>query len=158
MERYNDYWIAEQIRKEGTAWVMKQRFWLFGTATYTHGADVTFEDATRHGRRFFNALDRAVLPRKQLREGQRLRRLAFIERGRLRANTHIHFFIKGFEWPQYHSICNSSKQLWNTLIDGAADIRLQDNVTANTDRAGYCWKEVRGDLADVLLTDCCHLD
>lgn len=158
MERTTEYLIAERMRRDGRLWVLKQRFWLFGTATYIDGSTVTFEDATRNGRRFFNALDRAVLPRKQINSGDRLQRLVFIEQGRLRANTHIHFFIKGFEWPHYHTIKAEAERLWPSLIETAADIRMQDNVTAYADRAGYCWKELRNLQTDLLLTECCHLD
>jgi hypothetical protein len=158
MKRPTDYLTAQRIQRDGRRWVMQQQFWLFGTATYIDGANISFEDATRNGRRFFNALDRAVLSRKQVNEGRRLQRLAFIESGRLRVNTHIHFYIKGVELSHYRSICTASKRLWPTLISGAADICLQDNISSNVERAGYCWKEVHSDLTDVLLVDCCHLD
>ena len=150
--------IATRIRDDGRLWIMKQKFWLFGTATFFHGENVSFEEATRHGRRFFNALDRRVLPRKQVNDGRRLQRLVFVERGRTRANTHIHFFVKGFEWSHYHAISEAAEQLWPNMIEHAADIELRDNVDAYAERAGYCWKEVRSDLHDVLMLECCHLD
>lgn len=148
---------VERIREEGRLWVMRQRFWLFGTATYVDGSTVSFEDADKNGRRFFNALDRSLLNRQQLSTGTRLPRLVFAERGRLRINTHIHFFIKGFDFRQYHTITAEAERLWPLLIDGAADLVMKDNVASNAERAGYCWKEVWGKQCDVLLPSCCYL-
>ena len=142
MERTNDHWLAQQIKEQGRLWVMQQHFWLFGTATYKDGSQVTSDDAQRNARRFFNKLDRSVLNRKQIAQGQRLPRLVFVEQGRLSANTHLHFFIKGFDLMHYRSIRSNAKQLWSSLINAAADIVMIDNITANSDRAGYCWKEV----------------
>ena len=153
----NDYALAQSIRTEGRLWVMQQRFWLFGTAVYKDGSQIDTDTATRNARRFFNALDRFVLTRKEVDSGIRLPRLVFLETGRQRANTHIHFYIKGTHWTHYRTLYRHADRLWQRHIEGSNDLRITDNIEPNTDRAGYCWKEVRQHATDVLLVDCCHL-
>ena len=157
METMSEHWIAKKIKEEGRLWVMKQNFWLFGTATYKDGSAIDVRTAECNSRRFFNALDRSVLARKELKEGNRLPRLVFVEKGRLRANTHIHFFIKGFDWKHLRIICDNAKQLWPQRIEQAANVIITDNFATNSDRAGYAWKEVWAYQRDALLLDCCHL-
>ncbi len=104
---------------------------------------VTLEQAERNARRFLNALDRAVLPNEKVREDVRLQRHVFAEQGRLRANTHIHFFIKGRAWHHYSAIKRHAEPLWLKLTTGARDLVLLDNMGLNRQRAGYGWKELR---------------
>ena len=130
-------------RKAGALWTFEQKFWLFGTATYEQGDMVGLEQVERNARRYFNALDRAVLPKAKVREGIRLQRHVFAEQGRLRANTHIHFFVKGRAWHHYASIRRHAQGLWVSLIAGARDLVLLDNLSLNKQRAGYGWKELR---------------
>ena len=153
----NDYAQAIKIREDGRLWVMQQRFWLFGTALYNDGSVIDAETATRNARRFFNALDRFVLTRKELANGTRLSHLVFLETGRQRANTHIHFYIKGNHWTHYQTLYRHADRLWQRHIDSSNDLRITDNIVLNADRAGYCWKELRQHNTDVLLVDCCHL-
>ncbi|MFK7793668.1 MAG: hypothetical protein AB8B88_13480 [Devosiaceae bacterium] len=138
-----EYEQMSKCRNAGALWTLTQRFWLFGTATYAQGDMVTLEQAERNARRFFNALDLAVLGKRELHEGMRLQRHVFAEQGRLRANTHIHFFIKGRAWHHYSVIKRHAQPLWLKLTAGARDLVLLDNMGLNRQRAGYGWKELR---------------
>ena len=84
------------IREQGAAWTRQQNFWLFGTCTYVDGSAVTRQQCVRNAQRFFNNLDRSVLGRRLYRENTRLPRLVYVETGRFRVNTHIHFYISGY--------------------------------------------------------------
>jgi hypothetical protein len=173
MNRAFDNWIAQKIKEEGRLWVMKQNFWLFGTALYRDGSLVNLQKASRNARKFFNRLDRQILKRKELNAGVRLPRLVFFESGRQRINGHMHFFIKGLHWQHYRQIVQHAEAIWTRVdeikdengenderrefISGARDLRIGDNITANTDRAGYCFKEIRRGNWDCIVTECSHL-
>ena len=99
------------IREQGAVWTRQQNFWLFGTCTYVDGTAVTRTQCVRNAQRFFNNLDRSVLGRRRsvlgrrlYRENIRLPRLVYVETGRFRVNTHIHFYISGYAWQHYRMI------------------------------------------------------
>jgi hypothetical protein len=150
--------IKERIKKEGAEWVRKQNFWLFGTATFKDGSQVTAEQAVADAKHFFNILDRSILKRKELAEGNRLERIVFLEYGRLGANTHIHFFIKGKELRDYREIYFLSNTIWQKRIVKAHNLVIKDNLGVDDTRSEYCWKELTTQHSDVLLTECCYLN
>ena len=145
------------IREQSAAWTRKQNFWLFGTCTYVDGSAVTRQQCVRNAQRFFNNLDRSVLGRRLYRGNTRLPRLVYVETGRFRVNTHIHFYISGYAWQHYRMIWNTAEKLWGEQIDGARDCVVQDNLGADKVHTGYCWKEFDGLAAETLLTECCYL-
>jgi len=149
--------FAERLRLDGAEWVRSQNFWLFGTATFKDGTRVTDNDATSDAKHFFNILDRHVLTRKQTLEGKRLDRLVFLEHGRLGANTHIHFFIKGTHLKHYKAISYLAPHNWQERIVKAHTLVIKDNIGLDNTRSEYCWKEIKSYQRDVLLTECCHL-
>ena len=91
------------------------------------------------------------------RENTRLPRLVYVETGRFRVNTHIHFYISGYAWQHYRMIWQTAENTWREQIDGARDCVVQDNLGADRVHAGYCWKEFDGFSAETLLTKCCYL-
>ena len=145
------------IREQGAAWTRQQNFWLFGTCTYVDGTAVTRQQCLRNAQRFFNNLDRSVLGRRLYRDNSRLRRLVYVETGRFRVNTHVHFYISGYAWQHYEMIWHTAEKTWREQIDGAKDCVVQDNLGAERVPAGYCWKEFDRLSAETLLTKCCYL-
>ena len=101
MDIYKNEELRKQMVEKGKQWVAQGEFWLFGTATYIDGTAVSEDAANKDARYFFNMLDRKILRREDYRNGIRLKRMAFIETGKTRTNTHIHFFIKGMETDDY---------------------------------------------------------
>ena len=111
--------FTERLKLDGAEWVRSQNFWLFGTATFKDGSRINDSDAISDAKHFFNILDRQILERKDTSQGKRLDRLVFLEHGRLGANTHIHFFIKGTHLRQYKAITNiCTKDLARTYCKG----------------------------------------
>lgn len=147
----------DRLRQDGATWVRSQNFWMFGTATFKDGTQMQDNDAVADAKHFFNILDRHVLTRKQTHEGKRLDRLVFLEHGKLGANTHIHFFIKGTHLKQYKVIANLAPLIWQNRIAKAHNLLLKDNIGLDNTRSEYCWKEIKSYQRDVLLTECCHL-
>lgn len=147
--------FMERIKHDGAQWVRQQNFWLFGTATFNDGSQITDAEAVSDARHFFNILDRQLLTRKQLSEGKRLERLVFLEHGKLGVNTHFHFFIKGTHWQHYRQIFHASSSIWESRIDKAHNLIIKDNLGVDNTRSEYCWKELTMEKRDVLLTDCC---
>ena len=152
----NEYEQVGKTRAAGTAWTEAGNYWLFGTATYRQGDLVSADKLERDARRFFNALDRAVLPRVAVKAGIRLQRHVYVELGRYRRNRHKHFFIKGRPWHDHSLICRHAERLWLKTAAGARDVTLEDCLQPNNRRSGYGWKEY-GQLADsTLLASCCE--
>lgn len=149
--------IRERIRTEGAQWLAEQQFWLFGTARYADGSKIKEHRAIKDARHYFNTIDRALLARKDYNQGHRLKRLVFLETGRSRTNTHIHFYIKGTALNQYRHIKLAAEQLWTRHILQARDCVVLDNINLNNERKGYCWKEFDTIRSTTLLVDCCHL-
>lgn len=145
-----------KIRAAGTAWTLEGKYWLFGTATYKQGDLVSAEKLERDACRFFNALDRAVLPRIDVNAGRRLPRLVYAENGRFGANRHIHFYIKGWLQDHYGLIERHAEHAWLKTVDGARDVKLKDCSQPGTRRGSYGWKEYK-QLGNInLLLDCCQ--
>ena len=95
--------------------------------------------------------------RKLYRENMSLPRLVYVETGRFRVNTHIHFYISGYTWQHYRRIWTAAEMLWGKQIDTARDCVVQDNLGADRVHAGYCWKEFDGLETETLLTECYYL-
>ena len=121
------------------------------------GSAVTRTRCVQNARRFFNNSDRSVLGRKLYRENMSLPRLVYVETGRFRVNTHIHFYISGYTWKHYRIIWHAAENTWREQIDGARDCVVQDNLGADKVHAGYCSKEFDGFSAETLMTECCYL-
>ncbi len=130
---------VERLKVHGAEWVRSQDFWLFGTATFKDGTRVTDNDAILDAKHFFNILDRHVLTRKQTHENKRLDRLVFLEHGRLGANTHIHFFIKGTHLKQYKAISKLAPQIWRERIAKAHNLVIKDNIGLDNTRSEYLY-------------------
>jgi hypothetical protein len=154
---HSEYDIRQRIKAEGAHWIARQKFWLFGTARYYDGTQVSREQAERDCRHYFNTVDKKILRRQDHNEGTRLQRLVFIETGRNRVNTHIHFFIKGTHLKQYRHIKHIAEENWSRHIKQASDCAVLDNIDLIHERKGYCWKEFDSIRSETLYLPCCHL-
>jgi len=154
---HSEYEIRQRLKAEGAKWIAQQKFWLFGTARYYDGTQVGREQAERDCRHYFNTVDKQILRRRDYNEGTRLQRLVFIETGRNRVNTHIHFFIKGTHLKQYRHIKQIAEGNWSRHIKQASDCVVLDNIDLIHERKGYCWKEFDSIRSEALYLPCCHL-
>ena len=150
--------FIERLKLDGAEWVRSQNFWLFGTATFKDGSRINDSDAISDAKHFFNILDRQILERKDTSQGKRLDRLVFLEYGRLGANAHIHFLIKGTDLRHFKQIYYTAPSIWQSRIKKAHNLIIKDNIGLDNRRSEYCWKEVKSLQRDVLLTECCHLN
>jgi hypothetical protein len=98
---------VEKFKQQGTKWVRSNGFLLFGTATFKDGSQISDTDAASDTQHFFNIFDIHILSRKQTAQGTRLDRLVFLEHGRLGANVHINFFIKGTNLKHFKAFLGS---------------------------------------------------
>jgi hypothetical protein len=155
--RLTDNRIRQRISEEGAAWIAQQQFWLFGTARYYDGTTIGRHEAEQDAKHYFNTIDKTILARRDYNEGRRLQRLVFIETGRNRVNTHIHFFIKGTHLKQYRHMKAACEENWTKRIGKASDVLVQDNIEFVHERKGYCWKEFDRLDSEILFTQCCHL-
>ncbi len=158
MDDYRNEEWRKQIVNEGSKMVAQGDFWLFGTATYYDNEMISKKKAERDAKYYFNKLDRALLKRIDYIEGKKLERLVFIESGRTRTNTHIHFFIKGNDYVSYIELKEKCLELWDKKIKMRRDLKMLDNSYAGNRRNGYCWKEMNNLNADVLHVECCHFN
>lgn len=155
--RLSEHGIKQKIKAQGAVWVAQQQFWLFGTAIYYDGTNIGRREAERDCRHYFNTIDKQLLTRREYNAGNRLQRLVFIETGRERCNTHIHFFIKGTHLKQYRHIKHTAEQNWCRHIHKASDCEVLDNIGLTHERKGYGWKEFDSLDSEVLYTQCCHI-
>ena len=157
MEIYKNEKLRKQIVTEGSEWIGQQQFTFFGTATYYDGAAISRDEAVKDAKHFFNMLDRRVLKREDYNNNVRLNRLVFVETGRTRTNTHIHFYIKGNDDATEWHIKEICEHLWANKITKGYNLLLKDNKGTGNRRNGYCLKEMGNLNADALLVDCCYL-
>ena len=118
----------EKLKQQGAHWVRKHDFWLFGTATFKDGNQITDRQVVADAQHFFNALDRHVLTRKQTLQGTRLERLVFLEYGKLGTNAHIHFLIKGTDLKHFKQIYDAAPRIWQSRINKAHNLIIKDNT------------------------------
>lgn len=154
---YSEHELRERIKAAGARWVAQQQFWLFGTARYYDGTTINRHTAERDCRHYFNTIDRQLLSRRDYNANRRLHRLVFIETGKTRTNTHVHFFIKGTNLAQYRHIKAACETNWRQHISAASDCVVLDNITLAHERSGYCWKEYSSLHSETLYAQCCHL-
>ena len=155
--KYSEYETKKIIQTQGAQWIAQEQFWLFGTARYYDGTQISREQAERDCRHYFNTVDKHILHRRDYNEGRRLQRLVFIETGKSRINTHIHFFIKGTHLKQYRHIKQTAEENWKGRIRQASDCLVLDNIELIHERKGYCWKEFDSIRSETLYVPCCHL-
>ena len=158
MEIYKNEEWRQRILEEGTKWVAEGKFTIFATANYYDGKCVSKEQAMRDAVHYFNMLDRRVLKRIDYNNGVRLERMVFVETGRSRKNTHLHFYIKGIDEETEWKIKEICRHLWSKKIRKGFNLSISDNRSANGRLDAYCWKEQKDLNNEVLAVGSCYLN
>ena len=154
MRKGEGVYKRRELKKAYADWLQQQHFTIFATVNFVDGSEVNETEATKRLRFFFNKLDRKVKTHKEVKEGKRLERHVYIEKGRSRQNIHAHFFTKGSTLKETKSIIYNAQHIWQT-VDKASDIEVS-LIENNDGIKGYCTKELDTVDTDILLTDCTH--
>jgi hypothetical protein len=137
-------------------WIAAENYTLFGTATYIDAMNVRTQKAHKDAPHFARLLSRRVLGKHKVdREGTYLPMMTFIERGKNRDKTHIHFFIKGYTLKQTKGIIYHSNRIWQSKIDCSLDLVIKDELEAQ--RRTYTMKEQLSYDDEILCPNACYI-
>ena len=81
--------------------------------------------------------------------------MTFIERGKNRDKTHIHFFIKGYSLKQTKGIIYHSNRIWQSKIDRSLDLVIKHELEAQ--RRTYTMKEQLSYDDEILCPNACYI-
>tara|TARA_B100000989_G_C19250288_1_gene347810 strand:+ start:232 stop:510 length:279 start_codon:yes stop_codon:yes gene_type:complete len=76
-----------------------------------------------------------------MKEGKRVKRMVYLEKGRSRENFHTHFFYKADTFEEAEQIAEIMKGIWQSKIKEANDIQIIDNTKAKDNRQAFAMKE-----------------
>ena len=122
-------------------WQKEQNYTHFGTATFNFINTLNEEKALKTLSYFFNCVDRQIYKHKGVKEGKRVKRMVYLEKGRSRENLHTHFFYKADTFEEAEQIGEIMKGIWQSKIKEANDIQIIDNTKAKDNRHAYAMKE-----------------
>ena len=145
------------LKQAYNQWLSAQNFTMFGTLKFFDDEDLNIYTADRRLRLFFNILDRKIRKHKAIKEGKRIERFVFIERGKSRQHLHAHFFIKAQNKEEHKRIMNWTPILNTKKLHYGIDIKLQE-IDNHTGIIGYCNKEMDNINTDILVTNCTHIN
>ena len=153
---------AEQVQvrklKEAIAdWIAENDFTIFGTLNYYNAKNIRLNKAHKDAATFMRKLNLTILGKHKVdRLNTYFNSITFVERGRNRDNTHIHFFIKGETLQDEKDISYYAYRIWNKAnIINANNVVLKDEAYAQ--RRSYCLKEQQA-LDDLILcTNACNV-
>ena len=137
-------------------WQSRQRFTLFGTATFEYKNTFRKEEVIKTCSYFLNALDRKIYTHKEVLSGNRIERFVYIEGGKDRDNLHMHYFCKGETLKETHNIIKHANFLWNEKVHKADNMKILINEIGE-DRSTYGMKEFWQMDDDNLVVQLCHL-
>jgi hypothetical protein len=147
---------CEKIREALGEWVAENDFNLFGTATYINAHTITRRKAHTDAAHFMRLLSRKVLGKHKVdREKIYLPALVFVEKGKNRDRTHIHWFTKGYTLKHTKDIIVNADRLWKAKIEKAMDVMILDEVEAQ--RRTYTIKEQQAFDAEIISPKACYL-
>ena len=146
----------ERYIKALSDWQKAQHFTLFGTATFNFKNTLSETEALKNIRHFWNVVDRTIYTHKEIKEGKRIERFVYFERGKSKSNFHQHFFCKGETEEQTTDIEKALTQVWQTKINQTYDILIKKHTLAD-DRNAYCMKEFKQMDDDNLRVELCYL-
>lgn len=144
------------IKKAYKQWLSAQNFTMFGTLKFFDDEDLNIYTIDRRLRLFFNILDRKLRKHKAVKEGKRIERFVFIERGKSRQHLHAHFFMKANDYKEHKRIMDWIPYM-NTKLHFGIDIKLQE-INNHSGIIGYCTKEMDTIDTDILITNCTHIN
>ena len=105
-------------------WQKEQNYTHFGTATFNFINTLNEEKALKTLSYFFNCVDRQIYKHKGVKEGKRVKRMVYLEKGRSRENLHTHFFYKADTFEEAEQIGEIMKGIWQSKIKEANDIQI----------------------------------
>ena len=148
--------MCQRIKDTVGEWIATQHFPLFGTATYRHPHHIRVVKAHRDASHFARLLSRKVLGKHTVdRQGKYLTTLMFVEQGKDRKNTHIHFFIKGYTLNHTKGIIYNANRNWKSKMDNASDVLILDEREA--ERRTYTMKEQLALDDEIIIPKACFL-
>ena len=153
---YEKYSSVKAYKAALADWQKTQNFCLFGTLTWKYKSSLDELQRKKALGRFFNALDRAIYKGKGVKQGRRIERFVFFEKGRSRQNLHAHFFCKSENLKQTKQIIVEAHRFWLGRVEDADTIKIDTNSIFDG-RHGYGIKEYWLDDNEQLLTQLCHL-
>lgn len=117
----------ELMKRDVASWLSENRFTIFGTLTYRNPQHIRRHKAHRDAAHYMRLLSIKVLGREVVdRQNTYLPSLTFVEQGKQRDNTHIHFFIKGYTLQNEKDISYYSYRIWDRqYIDNANNVVLK---------------------------------
>ena len=122
-------------------WQKEQNYTHFGTATFNFINTLNEEKALKRLSYFFHCVDRKIYSHKDIKEGKRVKRMVYLEKGRSRQNLHTHFFYKADTFEEAEKIASIMKYIWHKKIFEAKDIQIIDNAKTTDNRHAYAMKE-----------------
>ena len=147
---------CERIKIEVGEWIAAYDFTLFGTATYIPPQAVRLEKAHKDAAHFARLLSRRILGKHTVdRRKTYLPMMMFVETGRNRDNTHLHFFTKGYTLRHTKQIVVHANTLWRQNIHNALDVVIKDEREAQ--RRTYTMKEQLALDDEILSPKACYL-
>lgn len=153
---YEKYKRVMQYKDALAEWQMSENFCLFGTLTWKYKSCLTEAQRKKALGRFFNALDRKIYKGKGVKEGRRVERFVYFERGKSRQDLHAHFFCKSENLKQTKQIVVEANKFWMGKVIDAEAIRIDTNSLSD-ERHGYGIKEHWIDDDEQLLVEVCYL-
>lgn len=147
---------CDKLKEAMGDWIASNNFTLFGTATYIHPTNVRIEKAHRDASHYVRLLSRRILGKHLVdRKNIYLPMMMFVERGRNRDNTHLHFFTKGYTLKHTKQIITYANEIWQSKIDYALDVVIKDEYEAQ--RRTYTMKEQLALDDEILCPKACFL-
>ena len=147
---------CDKLKEAMGDWIASNNFTLFGTATYIHPTNVRIEKAHRDASHYVRLLSRKILGKHLVdRKNIYLPMMIFVERGRNRDNTHLHFFTKGYTLTHTKQIVVHANCLWQQKINNALDVVIKDEREAQ--RRTYTMKEQLALDDEILSPQACYL-
>ena len=147
---------CEKMKEAMGNWIASNNFTLFGTATYLHPINVDVQKAHRDAAYFTRLLSREILGKHTVdRQNTYLPMMMFVERGKYRDNTHLHFFTKGYTLKQTKQIITLADKIWKERIDYSLDVLIKDEREAQ--RRTYTMKEQLAYDDEIICPKACFL-
>lgn len=113
----------QQLRQAHIDWTQQQDFNVFATLKFKNGYDIGEQQAQRILTIFLNKLDRAYFGKREIRQGNRIRRFVYMHKGKSRSNTHFHILLEAV--GEVAQFCNVANNIWATSFTETDGIKTQ---------------------------------
>ena len=130
----------QTYKDEFAKWTKQNDFCLFGTFTWKYESRLNEAERKKALARFLNAMDRKMHKGKGVKEGKRVERFVFFEKGRSRTNLHAHIFFKSENLRQTKDIISQAQDFWKNRVTDAGGVQMEINCRGD-ERQAYGIKE-----------------